>query len=224
MQFRAASDQALLVYLGDEIGLAAHSRVMRLLWLLQAEPLTWVKNLQPAYCSLQVSFDPCEIDQAGVEAALRECELRAENVPLAKPRRVEIPVCYDEEFAPDLSDVASIHSRTPESVVKLHSSQLYRAYFLGFAPGFAYLGDLVEEIAAPRLDTPRKSVAAGSVAIAGKQTAVYPIGTPGGWRLIGRTPLQMFSAVRDPMGLIAVGDEVRFFPITRTEFDRWVKS
>ena len=220
MQFRAASDQALLVYLGDEIGLVAHARVMRLLRLLQAEPPLWVKNLQPAYCSLQVSFDACQIDHAGVEAALREHERRAEHVALGKPRRVEIPVCYEDEFAPDLADVAAIHSRTPESVAKLHSSQLYRAYFLGFAPGFAYLGDLPEEISVPRLDTPRRKVAAGSVAIAGRQTAVYPFSTPGGWRLIGRTPLQMFSAERNPMGLIGVGDEVRFVPITRVEFDR----
>ena len=224
MQFRAASDQALLVYLGEEIGLAAHARVVRLLKLLQANPLPWVKDLQPSYCSLQVSFDPCMVDHTEVEAALREYERGTEDVALATPRRVEIPVCYDEEFGPDLANIAAIHSSTPGRVAKLHSSQLYRAYFLGFAPGFAYLGDLPEEIAAPRLDTPRRKVPAGSVAIAGRQTAVYPFSTPGGWRLIGQTPLQMFRAEREPMGLIAVGDEVRFFPITREEFEGWDKS
>ncbi len=225
MRFRAASDQAVLVYLGDEIGQAAHARVVGLLRLLQAEPLPWIKNLQPAYCSLQVSFDACQIDHAAVEAALRECEQRAEDVALTvRPRRVEIPVCYGGEFGPDLADVAAIHQRTSQSVADLHASQSYHSYFLGFAPGFAYLGDLPEELATPRLDAPRKKVVAGSVAIAGRQTAVYPFSTPGGWRLIGRTPLQMFSVKRSTMGLIGVGDEVRFFPITPAEFNRWEKS
>jgi inhibitor of KinA len=225
MHFRAASDQAILVYLGDEIGPVAHRRVVKLLRLLQAESLPWVKNLQPAYCSLQISFDACKVDHAEVEAAVRACERRAEREIALPPRqRIEIPVCYGGELGPDLADLAAMHSRTPEAVVKLHASQTYRAYFLGFAPGFAYLGDLPEEIAAPRLDSPRKKVPAGSVAIAGRQTAVYPFSTPGGWRLIGRTPLQVFRPERDPMGLIAVGDEVHFYSITRAEFERWEKS
>ena len=224
MQFRAASDQAVLVYLGDEIGKVAHSRVMKLLRVLRAEPLPWVKNLQPAYCSLQVSFDAGQVDHAEVEATLREYERRAEDVKLGPARRVEIPVCYGGEFGPDLAEVAAIHSRTPESVAELHASQIYRTYFLGFAPGFAYLGDLPEEIATPRLDTPRKKVTAGSVAIAGRQTAVYPFSTPGGWRLIGRTPLRVFRPEQKPMELISVGDEVHFFPITRAEFESWKKS
>jgi inhibitor of KinA len=100
----------------------------------------------------------------------------------------------------------------------LHSSQTYHAYFLGFAPGFAYLGDLPDSLATPRLATPRKKVPAGSVAIAGKQTAVYPFATPGGWNLLGRTPLRMFQVERQPMELLDLGDEVRFRPITREEF------
>lgn len=224
MQFRAASDQAVLVYLGDEIGPAAHKRVVKLLHLLQAEQPPWVKNLQPAYCSLQVSFDACQMDHAQVEAALRKFQRRAEDARLPAPRRVEIPVCYGGEFGPDLAEVAAIHGRAPESVVQLHTSQTYRAYFLGFAPGFAYLGDLAEEIATPRLDTPRKRVPAGSVAIAGRQTAVYPFSTPGGWRLIGRTPLRVCRPEQSQMEIITVGDEVKFFPITQLEFENWEKS
>ena len=224
MHFRAASDQAILVYLGDEIGPVAHARVMQLLRLLQAESPAWMKNLQPAYCSLLVSFDACLVDPAEVEAAVRGYGQRAEKeIALPGKRRVEIPVCYGGEFGPDLADVAAMHGQTQEAVAKLHASAIYRAYFLGFAPGFAYLGDLPEEIASPRLDTPRKKVAAGSVAIAGKQTAVYPFSTPGGWRLIGCTPLEMFRTDRDPMGLIRVGDEVQFYPITHAEFHGWEK-
>jgi inhibitor of KinA len=114
--------------------------------------------------------------------------------------------------------VAEQRGLTAEKVVELHIAQTYHAYFLGFAPGFAYLGDVAAEIAVPRLETPRKEVPPGSVGIAGRQTAIYPFGTPGGWRLIGRTPLEIFRKDREPMGLIAIGDQVSFRPITREEF------
>jgi len=221
VEFRAASDQAMLVYLGEEIGLESHRRVFQLLRLLQEEPLAWVRNLQPAYSSLLVTFDPCAVDHQEVEATLRRYEESAEKMTLPPPRVLEIPVCYSDEFGPDLEEVAAAHNISPSRVIELHLSRSYRAYFLGFATGFAYLGDLAAEIATPRLTTPRKKVAAGSVGIAGTQTAVYPFATPGGWRLIGRTPLAMFRKEREPMGLIAVGDEVRFRTITREEFAAW---
>jgi inhibitor of KinA len=218
VRLRTASDQAVLVYLGQEIGFPAHERVVRLLRLLQNEPLPWLRNVQPAYCSLLVSFDACKVDHREVEATLRSYEERTEKFALPEPRRVEIPVCYGGEFGPDLESVAATHGLEPERVVELHSSQRYHAYFLGFAPGFAYLGDLPEALATPRLCNPRKRVPAGSVGIAGKQTAVYPFATPGGWNLLGRTPLEMFRADREPMGLLEVGDEVKFRPITRGQF------
>jgi inhibitor of KinA len=185
---------------------------------LQREPLAWVRNLQPAYCSLLVSFDACVVDPAQVEATVRSYEKRAEEIALPAPRLVEILVCYGGEFGPDLEKVASLHGLKPERVIELHSSQTYHAYFLGFAPGFAYLGDLPDALATPRLATPRRKVPAGSVGIAGKQTAVYPFATPGGWNLLGRTPLHMFQVDREPMELLDVGDEVRFRPITHEEF------
>jgi len=218
VRFQAASDQALLVYLGEEIGAAAHERVVRLLRLLQQDPIAWIRNIQPAYCSLLITFDATVVDHAEVQAKLSEYEPRAKKMPLGKPRLVEVPVCYGGEFGPDLDDVAAQQGLQPEKVVELHIARTYHAYFLGFAPGFAYLGDLADEIAAPRLETPRKEVAAGSVGIAGRQTAVYPFATPGGWRLIGRTPLALFRKDREPMGLIAIGDQVKFRPITRAEF------
>jgi inhibitor of KinA len=191
-----------------------------LLRLLQGEPPPWVRNLQPAYCSLLVSFDACKVDHAKVEATLRKYDRRAKDIAMASPRRVEIPVCYGGEFGPDLENVASMHGLTPEGAVELHTSQTYHAYFLGFAPGFAYLGDLPVEIATPRLATPRKKVAAGSVAIAGRQTGIYPFATPGGWRILGRTPVAVFRSDREPMELISVGDEVRFYSITPAEFQK----
>jgi inhibitor of KinA len=220
VRFCAASDQSILVYLGEEIGLAAHERVVKLLRLLQKEPPRWVRNVQPAYCSLLVNFDACLADHAEVEATIRGYERRAEKLRAAKARDVEIPVCYGGEFGPDLEEVAAAHGLKPAQVIEFHSSETYHAYFLGFAPGFAYLGDLPAEIATRRLATPRKKVPAGSVAIAGRQTAVYPVATPGGWRLLGRTPLAVFRADRKAMGLISIGDQVRFRPISGDEFKK----
>ena len=218
MRFCAASDQSMLLYLGEEIGLAAHEHVLKLLRLLQKESPPWLRNVQPAYCSLMITFDAMHVDHAAVESALREFEQRAESLRTPKSRTVEIPVCYDAEYAPDLDDVARVHNLKPKDVARLHTSRTYLAYFLGFAPGFAYLGDLASEIVTPRLDVPRRQVPAGSVAIADRQTAVYPFSTPGGWRLIGRTPLALFRPSRRPMGLISIGDKVRFHAISKKEF------
>ncbi|HUL32275.1 MAG TPA: 5-oxoprolinase subunit PxpB [Candidatus Eisenbacteria bacterium] len=218
MRFQAASDQSLLVYLGDEIGAAAHGRVVRMLRALQREPVAWIRNVQPAYCSLLVTFDAAVVGHAEVQAKLSEYEKLAEKLSAVKPGLVEVPVCYGGEFGPDLDDVAAKCNLSPAKVVALHCTRTYHAYFLGFAPGFAYLGELAPEIATPRLETPRKEVVPGSVGVAGTQTAVYPFATPGGWRLIGRTPLAIFQKDREPMGLISIGDEVRFRPISREEF------
>jgi KipI family sensor histidine kinase inhibitor len=220
VQFRAASDQAILVYLGEEIGQAAHERVVKLLRVLQQEPPRWIRNVQPAYCSLLVNFDLSLADHAEVEETIRSYEQRAEKQRAPKTRTIEIPVCYGGEFGTDLEEVAAGHGLKPEKVIELHSSETYRAYFLGFAPGFAYLGDVPAAIATPRLSSPRKKVPAGSIGIAGRQTAVYPMTTPGGWRVLGRTPLRVFRADRKPMGLITIGDRVRFRPISGEVFEK----
>jgi len=218
MRFCAASDQSMLIYLGEEIGLATHKHVLNLLRALEKEPPVWLRNVQPAYCSLMITFDAVRVDHVTVESALREFERRTEALRPSKSSTVEIPVCYEGEFAPDLENVARLHNLKPKDVVRYHTSRTYHAYFLGFAPGFAYLGDLPEKIATPRLDVPRKRVPAGSVAIADRQTAVYPVSTPGGWRLIGRTPLSLFRADQKPMERISIGDQVRFRPISQKEF------
>jgi inhibitor of KinA len=221
VRFCAASDQSLLVYLGEEIGLPAHERVLKLLHALESKPPVWLRNMQPAYCSLLVSFDACRADHADVEAALRKYENGAKAARASRHKTVDIPVCYGDEFGSDLEEVAKVHRLTADRVIELHCSRTYHAYFLGFAPGFAYLGDLSDEIATPRLETPRREVPAGSVAIAGKQTGVYPFATPGGWRLLGRTPLTLFRINRKPMQLISIGDQVRFRPISRERYLRW---
>ena len=157
MQFRAASDQAILVYLGEEIGQAAHERVVKLLRMLQQEPPRWIRNVQPAYCSLLVNFDLSLADHAEVEETIRSYEQRAEKQRAPKTRTIEIPVCYGGEFGTDLEEVAAAHGLKPEKVIELHSSETYRAYFLGFAPGFAYLGEVPRNCDASSFEPSKES-------------------------------------------------------------------
>jgi inhibitor of KinA len=217
-RFQPASDQSLLITFGTEISLTAHQQVMKLLRLLQSEPVASVRSLHPAYCSLLVKFDALRLRHEEVEAILRGFLKRLEEVELPEPRVVEIPVCYGREFGPDLADVCALHGISPAQAIELHSSATYLVYFLGFVPGFAYLGGLPERLVTPRLATPRRKVPAGSVGIAGNQTGVYPFGTPGGWRLIGRTPVAMFRADREELSLLSIGDRVRFAPISTERF------
>jgi len=226
-RFVAASDCALLVYFDTpasgppqhhQIDTATHEHVRRLVRLLESEPITGVRNLHPGYCSVLVNFDARRLRHEEVEERLAAYIERMEKVALPEPRDVEIPVCYGGEYGPDLQDVAAQRGLTPERVVELHSGRHYIVYFLGFVPGFAYLGELAAELVTPRLPAPRKSVPAGSVGIAKNQTGVYPVSTPGGWRLIGRTPVAMFQPDRKEMSRLAIGDRVRFVPITSKEF------
>jgi inhibitor of KinA len=200
------------------ITLEAHEQVRRLLRLLELDPIAGVRNLHPAYSSLLVKFDALKLCHADLEQIIRGYIPRMEKLPLPEPRLIEIPVCYGAEYGPDLKEVAELHGITEARAIEIHASATYLVYFLGFAPGFAYLGDVPEELATPRLPSPRKSVPAGSVGIAGRQTGVYPISTPGGWRLLGRTPVKMFQPDRAQMSLLALGDRVRFVPILSQQF------
>lgn len=208
--FRYASDQSLMVYLGEHIDLETHRRVLKLLRLLEAEPIPHVRNLHPAYNSMLIVFDPVEQDHAAVERAVAGYLDRLDSVVLPEPRTVEIPVIYD---GPDLAGVAELHSMTAENVVEMHSKAAYFVYFVGFVPGFAYLGGLPAALATPRLEIPRKRVPKGSVAIGGTHTGVYPFETPGGWRLIGRTPLEIFDPESAELSRLRIGDRVKFQPV-----------
>jgi KipI family sensor histidine kinase inhibitor len=208
---RPASDHSLLVTFGDAISPEIHARVLRLVTRLAGEP--GVRNLHPGYASLLVSFHPLEVEAGEMEDHIRRLAMVAEDDPLPPPRTVEAPVRYGGEDGPDLEDVARLHGISPEEVVAIHSSVDYLVYFLGFSPGFPYLGGLPETIATPRLARPRRLVPAGSVAIGGGQTGIYPIASPGGWRIIGRTSLELFRPDREPPALLAMGDRVRFVPV-----------
>jgi inhibitor of KinA len=218
LRFQPASDQSLLIYFGDAITAEAGERVRKLLRRLEAQPLPAVRNLQPAYASLLIKFDALQTSHAELESALQSYIDGLEAVHLPESRLIEIPVCYGDEFGPDLAELAALHNLTPQQAIDSHASATYSVSFLGFVPGFAYLAGLPAALAIPRLPTPRRQVPAGSVGIAGHQTGVYPCSTPGGWRLIGRTPLQMFRPDRPQMSLLAIGDRVRFLSISRDRF------
>jgi len=231
-RFQPSSDNSLLVYFDhpnpqgtsgqspkSKISDEANENVRRLAQLLQSKPIAGVRNLHPAYCSLLVKFDAQKWRHDDLEEKLRGYLEQLNDVQLAPARSVEIPVCYGGEYGPDLDEVAELNGVTPEQAIELHTSTVYLVYFLGFVPGFAYLGELPEKLATPRMATPRRKVPAGSVAIAGNQTGVYPFETPGGWRLLGRTPVAMFQAGRDGLSLLSLGDHVRFTPISRQQFE-----
>ena len=215
----SASDQSLLVSFGGEVTSGSHGAVLSLFYALEKDPVLGIVNLQPGYCSLLVRFDPMRIDSGQLERLVRGRLQVAGSRTLADRQTVTIPVCYDEEFGLDLEEVARLHAISRQDVVDLHTSGTYTVYFLGFVPGFAYLGMLPERLATPRLAAPRKQVPARSVGIADRQTGVYPLETPGGWRLLGRTPVAVFDAGRPGMSLLQPGDLVRFQPISRSEFD-----
>jgi len=212
-----ASDHSLLVSFAEEISPAAHRRVRQAFSALGAEPLPGVTNLHPAYASLLVSYDPTAANREELWELVAERLEAGEHVEPRDPPVVEIPVVYGGDSGPDLAAVADHCRLSGGEVVRLHASGAYLVHFLGFSPGFPYLGGMPSAIAVPRRATPRTLVPAGSVAIAGDQTGVYPLASPGGWNVIGRTPLELFDARRTPPTLLAIGDRVTFTPVAEAE-------
>jgi len=214
-----ASDGALLVRFGDAIDLDAHGMVLRLTSALRRQALPFIRNLHPAYSSLLISFDPRAASLAVVQELVVSLLPTLPSVDVPAPRRIEIPVCYAPAFAPDLDAVAAHHGMSTEDVVALHTEAEYLVYFLGFSPGFPYMGGLSPRLATPRLATPRPHVPPGSVGIGGIQTGIYPVASPGGWRLIGRTPLRLFLPEAAMPTLLQMGDVVRFKRIYFDEYE-----
>lgn len=193
----------------------AHRQVRRLVRALEAPP-AGILNLHPAYASVLIDFDPRRQSHNNVEALVRRRMSAIEEPPAGEARTIEIPVCYGGAFGPDLEEVARHAGLTAARVMELHASAEYLVYFVGFSPGFPYLGGLPPELATPRLAAPRKVVAAGSVGIGGSQTGVYTVDSPGGWRIIGRTALRLFDPAATPPALLRIGDRVRFVPMPGT--------
>jgi len=215
MKFKPLGDSALLIFFGEVIDEEINERIHSLARAIERANFEWLVEVVPAYSSLAVLYNPALIDFESAKRAVEEVELTSERF---EGKLVEIPVVYGGEYGPDLEFVAEYNGLTPDEVIEIHSRPVYRVYFLGFLPGFAYLGGMDDRIATPRLEKPRLKVPAGSVGIAGKQTGIYPLESPGGWRLIGRTPLRLFNPEKEPPTLLKPGDRVRFVPIDEEEF------
>lgn len=203
-------DSALLVELGDEIDATINQRVHALAALINISPLAGVIETVPAYATLLIHYDPLILTYAKIRKWIRVKLSHIENANLRKPRQLEVPVRYGGKYGVDLEFVADYHHLRVEDVIRIHSEKIYTIYMMGFTPGFPYMGKLDNAIATPRLETPRPSVSAGTVAIAGSQTGIYPIDSPGGWRLIGHTSLRLFAPESESPFLFSPGDEVKF--------------
>ena len=213
-------DAALTVEFGDEIDPAVNARVIAFAETLRAQRWEGVLDVVPTYRSVTIHVDPLSLGLNTLTDRLREIPHTGSPHTTSSGRHHTIPVLYGGEWGPDLDDVAAFAKLSAADVIRLHSSVLYRVYMLGFSPGFPYLGSVPDPLAMPRLATPRTTVPAGSVGIAGNQTGIYPTSTPGGWRLIGRTPLTLYRANSSKPFLLNPGDVVRFEPIGPQEFDR----
>jgi KipI family sensor histidine kinase inhibitor len=212
---RPASDRSLFISFGGEISMASHLAVLRMtrcLAALRKGGVRGILNLHPAYTSVLVDFDPRLLTHPMVEALVRQQWAAHRDEAAPEPRVIEVPVHYGGEFGPDLADVARHTGLSVDRVIQLHAAADYLVYFVGFSTFFPYLGGLPPELATPRLGAPRKHVPLGSVAIGGAQAGIYPLASPGGWRLIGRTPLPLFDLTREPPPLLRMGDHVRFVP------------
>ncbi len=220
MKIDALGDSALIINLADEIsdssGLLA--RVLSAAATIERAKLPGVVDVTSSYESVAVFFDLPQVEP-DIEDKIRVLIASAGVRVSGKKRRVQIPVCYDEEFALDLDRVANHTSLTPDAIVTLHSSAEYTVACIGFMPGFPFLAGLPQQLRVPRLESPRTKVSAGSVAIANAQAGVYPLESPGGWNVLGRTPLQLFRVNENPPTLLRPGDRVQFRRITRAQFD-----
>lgn len=211
-------DAAMVIEFAEQSSSELRRRIQACSQAVQASSMSAILSAVPAYTTLTVHFDPIqgsyETVKAEILSKLAQCEAPAEQ----KARTVEIPVCYAEPFALDLRSVAEAVGLTPQEVVSLHSCAVYEVAMIGFVPAFPYLVGLPAPLRLARRATPRRAVPAGSVAIAGEQTGIYPLETPGGWHIIGRTPLKLFQPQVSPPSLLRSGDRVQFYPISEREF------
>lgn len=215
----SAGDAALLIELPARMDRGTNARAVALAHGVGARCASELRDVVVGYCSVTLYFDPLVVDVASLEAEVRAVDAALpESVPVAG-RLVHVPVCYGGEYGPDLADVAASAGLSEGDVVAMHAGVTYHVYMLGFVPGFAYMASVDPRIALPRRAIPRERVPAGSVAIAAGQTGIYPMETPGGWHLIGRTHLRLYDAVRADAFLFRPGDQVTFHPVDRGAFD-----
>jgi len=218
MRIEIAGQNAFIVYFAEQASAEVSAQIQAAVTSIHANMSDSIVDLVPSYASLLVIFDIDHSDHFAVRQKLRNALSNLDSVDAAAGELVTLPVYYSSESGPDLEIIAEGANISVEDVIEIHQQQEYRVYAIGFAPGFAYLGEVDERIAAPRLATPRQKVPRGAIAIADRQTAVYPAVSPGGWNLIGLCPTRMFNPAADPSMPVKAGDRVRFSAISRDEF------
>ncbi len=219
--YRIMGDRALLVELGDEISPSVNRKVRELFITLERHSIDGLVEAVPSYRSLLIVYNPQKIILSALRETLDDLQKKMDPSQIPEPKTMKIPVVYGGEYGPDLAWVARYHGIDPEEAIRRHTGNIYQVYMIGFTPGFAYMGELPENIATPRRETPRTAVPAGSVGIAQSQTGIYPVESPAGWQIIGQTPLRLFDETNWPPALLEMGDSIQFFPIKEEEMAQW---
>ena len=212
-KIKLAGDSAVIVDIGDNIHPEINFKVHNFCSTLEKNKPTWIKEIIPAYKGLLIYFNPLEIELSELNSYINENYNKISESTKTDNKLITIPTYYGGEFGPDLDNVIKHTKLTKNEVIKTHTSVNYLVYAIGFSPGFPYLGGLPEKLNTPRLKNPRTKIPAGSVAIAETQTGIYPSATPGGWQIIGKTPLKLFDPKRNPPVLLNPGDRIKFEPI-----------
>ncbi len=220
LKYFPLGDTAFLIKIGNDISTETHFKVQYFTKLLEDKNLKGIIEVTPAYNEILISYDPDIMNYKELIGELKKLEKKEITQNKESKRILYIPVCYEAEYALDIEIVASENSISINEVVKIHTSGEYLVYMLGFTPGFCYLGGMDQKIATPRKETPRVLIEAGSVGIAGKQTGIYPIDSPGGWQIIGKTPLELFNPECEPYFFIEPGNYLKFYGISKSEFER----
>ncbi|SHH11884.1 sensor histidine kinase inhibitor, KipI family [Anaerosphaera aminiphila DSM 21120] len=220
VRYLVAGDSAIIMEFGNEISEEINARIRSTIDKIEAEKISGIIELVPTYRSITISYNPLVIKYEELMGKLKSFEAFDSDSVEEKVKLIEIPTVYAGEYGPDISFVAENSGLSKEEVIKIHTGTDYLVYMLGFAPGFTYLGGMDKRIETPRLKTPRLKIPGGSVGIAGAQTGMYPSESPGGWQLIGRTPLKLYDEKNDPPVFINAGDYIRYVQIDEAEFNR----
>jgi KipI family sensor histidine kinase inhibitor len=220
VKYLFSGDCALIMEFGNEINPQINSRVRQVVDLLEQANIAGILDWIPTYRSILIKYNPAVISNHQLVDQLASLENIKDNKELSIPFVTEIPVIYGGAFGPDLEYVANHNNLSVKEVIQIHSERNYLIYMMGFTPGFPYLGGMSERIATPRLKSPRERIAGGSVGIAGNQTGIYPIDSPGGWQLIGKTPVKLFDPEKEEPFLLRAGDYLRFVPVTEEEYSQ----
>lgn len=215
-----AGDSALLIEFGKEINPETNRKITAIVQLMREQHIEGIVDVIPAFCSLLINYDPRVLSYEELKERMENLLKMETKTETTRKRIFEIPVCYGGEYGPDIDNIAEHAGLSVNEVIKIHSSKDYLIYMLGFLPGFTYLGGLDERIHTPRLASPRLTIRAGSVGIGGSQTGIYPLDSPGGWQLMGLTPVRTYDPERQTPILVEAGDYIRFIPIDEEEFLR----